>query len=75
MNEKKKSKPIQQQLIEYHPKFLDAIREVYPLAVLGSLCIAISAFTNQNYVTVQVYSITAASMFLLAFIFSTVNLL
>jgi hypothetical protein len=68
--ETKKEKNIEQQLIDYHKKFLDAIREAYPLAVLGSLCIAISAFTSQNFATAQTYAIIAASMFLIAFAFS-----
>jgi hypothetical protein len=57
-------------IVEYHPKFLEAIREVYPLAVLGSLCIAISAFTMNNYPDVQAYALSAASMFLIAFLSS-----
>ncbi len=70
MTEKKeetKKKTIDDKLIEYHLKFLDAIKDVYPLAVLGSLCIAIAAFTGQNYQDIQPYAITAAALFLIAF--------
>jgi len=68
--ETKKPKTIEQRIKEYHPKFLEAIKDVYPLAVLGSLCIAISAFTSQNYTNAQGYAISAASMFLIAFVAS-----
>ena len=68
MSEKtEKPKTIEQRMKDYHPKFLEAIKDTYPLAVLGSLCIAISAFSSQNYTNVQVYAISAASMFLIAF--------
>jgi hypothetical protein len=66
----KKEKSIEERLIEYHPKFLEAIKEVYPLAVLGSLCIAIAAFTSQTYPDTPTYAITAASLFLIAFVMS-----
>jgi hypothetical protein len=45
---------------------------VYPLAVLGSLCIAIAAFTSQTYPDTQQYAITAASLFLIAFTLSLI---
>jgi hypothetical protein len=41
-------------------KFLKIVKETYYLAVLGSLCIAISAFTQQNYPQVQAYAIAGA---------------
>lgn len=65
-----KPKDIEKILIDLHPKFLEALRDVYPLAVLGSLCIAIAAFTTNTYPNAQVYAITAASLFLLAFVLS-----
>ena len=49
------------------PKFLEIVKETYYLAVLGSLCIAVSAFTQQNYPQAQAYAITGASLFLIAF--------
>ncbi len=55
------------------PKFLEIVKETYYLAVLGSLCIAVSAFTQQNYPQVQPYAITGASLFLLAFVCSFVS--
>jgi hypothetical protein len=67
-----KEKSFEERLVELHPKFLETVKEVYPLAVLSSLCIAITAFTQQTYPQVQVYSITAASLFLIAFIVSFV---
>jgi hypothetical protein len=57
----------EKKLMKFHPKFLETIREVYPLAVLGSLCIAIAAFTHESFPQAQVYAITAASLFLIAF--------
>lgn len=55
------------------PKFLEAVRETYYLAVLGSLCIAISTFTQQNYPQAQAYAITGASLFLIAFVCSFIT--
>lgn len=66
----KKEQSVEDKLVATHPKFLETIREVYPLAVLGSLCIAISAFTQQDFPQAQVYAITGASLFLIAFVFS-----
>jgi len=77
MNEKK-PKTIEQRMREYHPKFLEAIKDSYPLAVLASLCIAVAAFTSANYSIAQGYAISAASMFLIAFtvsfLFKIINL-
>ena len=53
-------------------KFLKIVKDTYYLAVLGSLCIAISAFTLQNYPQAQAYAISGASLFLLAFVCSFV---
>jgi hypothetical protein len=74
MNEtkEKKTKSLEEKLVELHPKFLETVREVYPLAVLSSLCIAVTAFTQQTYPQIQPYSITAAGLFLVAFIASFV---
>jgi hypothetical protein len=66
--EKKKS--FEEKLVELHPKFLEIVRDVYPLAVLSSLCIAVTAFTQQTYPQIQPFSITAAGLFLVAFIAS-----
>ena len=57
----------------FQPKFLEIVKETYSLAVLGSLCIAVSAFTQQNYPQVQPYAITGASLFLLAFVCSFIS--
>jgi hypothetical protein len=65
--EEKKHKDPLKKLVDYHPEFLETIKEVYPLAVLGSLCIAISAFTAESYPEAQTYALTAASLFLFAF--------
>jgi hypothetical protein len=55
------------------PKFLEALRETSYLAVLGSLCITISAFTQQNYPQAQAYAIAGASLFLIAFVCSFIT--
>lgn len=57
-------------MVDLHPKFLETIKEVYPLAVLGSLCIAIAAFTKESYPEAQTYALTAASLFLISFVLS-----
>lgn len=67
MAEDKKADTFEQKLVKAHPKFLEYIKEVYPLAVLGSLCMAISAFTKDTYPQAQAYAITAATLFLIAF--------
>jgi hypothetical protein len=74
MNEtkEKKTKTLEEKLVELHPKFLETVKEVYPLAVLSSLCIAVTAFTQQTHPEIQPYSITAAGLFLVAFIASFV---
>lgn len=61
---------LEDKLARLHPRYLEIIREVYPLAVLGSLCIAISAFAHQSYPEAQAYALTSASLFLGAFVFS-----
>jgi hypothetical protein len=68
----KDSKYSSNKISELHPKFIEAIREASPLAVLGSLCIAISAFTSQNFPDAQPFAITAATLFLIAFSFSII---
>ena len=65
--------PIQTRIIQSLPKFLRALSQSYPLAVLTSLCIAITAFTAQSYPQVQLYSITAACLFLISFISSFIS--
>ena len=70
-NQKKEiQRQIEKRLEDLHPKFLEAIRDAYPLAVLGSLCIATAAFTTQTYPNAQIYAISAASLFLIAFVIS-----
>lgn len=59
-------------MLSFHPEFLEAIREVYPLAVLSSLSIAISAFSQDKFISAQGYAIGAGISFLLAFVFSLV---
>lgn len=66
----KKEKSLEEKFVNTHAEFLKAIKEVYPLAVLGSLCIAISAFTQNNYPQAQAYAITGAALFLVAFVSS-----
>lgn len=66
-NEAKKDDSLEKRIIELHPEFLNKVREVYPLGVLGSLSIAVAAFTAETYPEAQVYAITAASLFLVAF--------
>jgi len=68
--QEEKKKSFEEKLVELHPRFLETVREVYPLAVLSSLCIAVTAFTQQTYPQIQPYSITAAGLFLVAFIAS-----
>jgi hypothetical protein len=72
MNEEKPKKEdtLEKRLVDLHPKFLKTIKEVYPLAVLGSLCIAIAGFTAQTYPDAQTCAINAASLFLIAFAIS-----
>jgi hypothetical protein len=62
-----KERDLETVIVESQPKFLKAVQETYYLAVLGSLCIAVSAFTQQAYPQAQAYAITGASLFLLAF--------
>ena len=71
-NRKKKNSTILDKVESFHPEFLEAIREVYPLAVLSSLSIAISAFSQDKFISAQGYAIAAGISFLLAFVFSLV---
>lgn len=66
-NETKKDDSFEKIITELHPRFLGIVKQVYPLAVLGSLSIAVAAFTAETYPEAQVYAITAASLFLVAF--------
>jgi hypothetical protein len=68
--ESTKEKDLDDLITASQPKFLEAVKETYYLAVLGSLCIAVSAFTQQTYPQAQAYAITGASLFLLAFVCS-----
>jgi len=65
-----KEEDLEHKLASFHPKFLRIIRRVYPLAVLGSLCVAISAFAHQSYPEAQAYALASASLFLTAFVLS-----
>lgn len=65
-----REKDLEEVIITSQPKFLKAVKETYYLAVLGSLCIAVSAFTQQTYPQAQAYAITGASLFLIAFVCS-----
>jgi len=65
-----KGEDLEKKLVSLHPKFLAIIKEVYPLAVLGSLCVAISAFAHQSYPEAQAFALASASLFLAAFAFS-----
>jgi hypothetical protein len=67
---KVKEEDFEHKLASFHPKFLRIIRRVYPLAVLGSLCVAISAFAHQSYPEAQAYALASASLFLTAFVLS-----
>jgi hypothetical protein len=66
----KPKETLDQKIVRYHAKFLEAIKETYPLAVLGSLCITIAAFTTNTYPDVQTYALAAASLLLFSFGFS-----
>jgi hypothetical protein len=67
---KEKTLDLEDKLASLHPRFLEIIKQVYPLAVLGSLCIAISAFAHQSYPEAQAYALTSAALFLMAFVSS-----
>lgn len=64
---RRKDRDFEEVIKASQPKFLKIVKETYYLAVLGSLCITVSAFTQQNYPQVQPYAITGASLFLIAF--------
>jgi hypothetical protein len=70
--EEPKEKELEDVIVTSQPKFLKGVQETYFLAVLGSLCIAVSAFTQQSYPQAQVYAVTGASLFLVAFVCSLV---
>jgi hypothetical protein len=72
MSESKKQDTLdlEEKLASLHPRFLEILRQVYPLAVLGSLCIAISAFAHQSYPDAQAFALASASLFLTAFVLS-----
>jgi len=67
-NEKKS---IDQFMLEFHPQFLKAIKDVYPLGVLSSLSMTIAAFitsfASESLALAQTYAIAASLMFLFAF--------
>ena len=55
-------------LREIEPKLLKVIKETYPLAVLGLLCMAVAAFAQSNLPQATPYALTGASLFLAAFV-------
>lgn len=65
-----KGDDLEKKLVSLHPKFLAILKEVYPLAVLGSLCVAISAFAHQSYPEAQAFALASAALFLAAFVLS-----
>lgn len=52
----------------FHQKFLQSVKEVYPLAVLSSFSIAISTFSRDISISAQGYAIGAGMCFLYAFV-------
>lgn len=67
--EEARKEDFEKRIIASHPKFLETVKEIYPLAVLGSLCTTVAVFA-QTYPEAQAYAITAASLFLLAYVAS-----
>jgi len=65
------NKGIEKALIDVYPKFLDAVKDTYPLAFLGSFSILVATFL-QHAPNAQEYAIAAAVNFLLAFVLSLV---
>jgi hypothetical protein len=67
-NEKKS---VNQFMLEFHPQFLKAIKDAYPLGVLSSLSMTIAAFitsfAKESLALAQTYAIAASLMFLFAF--------
>jgi hypothetical protein len=72
----KNKKSVYSILVDFHPQFLEAIKDVYPLGVLSSLSMTIAAFITafgkESLILAQTYAIAASLMFLLAFSFSLV---
>lgn len=68
--EKKSKSSLNDLMLKSHKKVLSVLKEVSYLAVLGSLCIAIATFTGNEYPEAQIYALTAASLFLVAFLTS-----
>jgi hypothetical protein len=73
-SEKKKS--VYRLMLDFHPQFLKAIKDVYPLGVLSSLSMTIAAFitsfAEDSLALAQTYAIAASLMFLSAFSISLV---
>ena len=65
--EKIEEDSFEKRIVALHPKFIEIVKKAYPLAVLGSISMAIAAFTAQTHPEAQGYAITAASLFLIAF--------
>lgn len=58
----------QSKLEKTFPLLLKVIKDLVPLAALGSLCVAIASFTRQDYPDASPWAISAATMFLTAFL-------
>jgi hypothetical protein len=65
-----KVQSLEGEVIKFHAHFLEAIKDTYPLAVLGSLCIAIAAFTKTTAPSSSDYAALSATLFIIAFVLS-----
>ncbi|WNZ29545.1 MAG: hypothetical protein IAX21_01345 [Candidatus Bathyarchaeota archaeon] len=70
--EKKSKSSLNDLMLKSHETVLSVLKQVSYLAVLGSLCIAIATLTGKENPEVQVYALTAATLFLVAFLTSFV---
>jgi hypothetical protein len=67
---KRKEEGIEDRLTKLHPKFINLIKDVQPIAFLASLCLIIATFSQSEFGNAQVYAIAAAFAFLCAFLSS-----
>lgn len=73
MLDKETHNRIEDKIISIHPKFLDLLRDLHPLAFLSSFSLLIATFIAKNeYEVGQEYAIIASLCFLIAFIASFV---
>jgi hypothetical protein len=70
LTEEENTNPIEKRLLDFFPKLIDIIKDILPLAILGSLCVAIASFTKSSYPDSSDWAISAATMYLTAFAFS-----